>query len=313
MVDFSDVTVLVIGDVMLDKYIRGDVQRMNPEAPVPLIDVNNEDYAPGGASNVAANITSLGAEAILLGVVGDDSAADQLRVELSDRYINKDYLVVQDDIPTIHKVRIYARRQQLVRFDYEVKNAVNKDSINKIIDYAKELVNMVDIIVISDYAKGLITADLMKEIFKLSLQHNIKVIIDPKPVHKDFYHGAYLITPNEKEARQMGLKEDINELGRELMSELNSNILITRGEKGMSLFTPDKEFHIPAEAKEVYDVTGAGDTVVAVMALSLAKGFDLYKAARYANHAAGIVVGKTGTSTITLNELNKLIDDNSKK
>ncbi|MBS3103318.1 D-glycero-beta-D-manno-heptose-7-phosphate kinase [Candidatus Woesearchaeota archaeon] len=302
---FKGKKILVIGDIMLDKYIWGEVSRISPEAPVQVVNVLRESYAPGGAANVANNIAALNAKAFMVGIVGNDNAKDSLISELEKREIDVEGIFTEKNKPTIQKVRVIGRSQQLLRFDYEEKGYVNADTEKNILDFILGKIDGADAVIVSDYAKGVITKNLMEKIIKISMEKNKIVIVDPKPRHKDFYKNSTLITPNHTEAHQMtNLEEEENtdndagKMGKRLIKELNSNVLITRGEKGMSLFEKNGEItHIPAYAKEVYDIVGAGDTSVAFLTLALASGASFKEGAIIANHAAGITVGKIGTST----------------
>ena len=299
--NFTGIKLLVIGDIMLDKHIRGMVERLNPESPVPLIDVREEEYAPGGAANTAANVASLGGEAYMLGVIGKDKAGEQLIHELKSRGINTDYIIAQENNSTIVKVRVYAQTQQLIRFDYEKKYPISHENFSNL----AEIVEKVDNIIISDYAKGLITPKLMDKLRTFDK----KIIIDPKPANKEMYSDMFLLTPNAKEACKLaGLdyseNVDYQLVGNMLRDKYNSNVLITRGDKGMSLFNMDNNhIHLETVAKEVYDVTGAGDTVIAALALCIAKGYTLKESAQLANKAAAIAVSKAGTASVTIEEL----------
>ena len=314
---FKGKKILVIGDIMLDKYIWGEVSRISPEAPVQVVNVLRESYAPGGAANVANNIAALNAKAFMVGIVGNDNAKESLISELEKRGINVDGIFTEKNKPTIQKVRVIGRSQQLLRFDYEEKGYVNADTEKNILDFILGKIDGADAVIVSDYAKGVITKNLMEKIIKISMEKNKIVIVDPKPRHKDFYKNSTLITPNHTEAHQMtNLEEEENtdndagKMGKRLIKELNSNVLITRGEKGMSLFEKNGEItHIPAYAKEVYDIVGAGDTSVAFLTLALASGASFKEAAIIANHAAGITVGKIGTSTVSIEELRESIEN----
>jgi len=199
------------------------------------------------------------------------------------------------------------QRQQLLRIDYEKRDYLNREIENNILNFIKHQINSTDAIIISDYAKGVITKDLINSIKEIA--KNKIMIVDPKPKHKDFYKNVTLVTPNTKEAKEMTNKEDMNEIGKQLMAELNTSVLITKGEKGMSLFEKDGITDIPTKAKEVYDVSGAGDTAVATLTLALTAGATLKQAAIIANHAAGIKVGKLGTSTVSIQEIKKSIEN----
>ena len=316
---FKDKNILVIGDVMLDKSIWGDVERISPEAPVQVVEVTEESYSPGGAANVANNIAALGSKVIMAGIVGNDTTKEELIEELKKRGIDTSGLIVDESKRTIRKVRVFGKSQQLLRFDYEKKGYVGKETEDKILDFLKSKIKSVDAVIVSDYAKGVVTKTLMEKLKELCKENNKSIVVDPKPRHKDFYRNVALITPNHAEAHQMSnigkdeeenTKEDIEKLGKTLLDELNSNILITRGEKGMSLFCKDGTIkHIPTFAKEVYDIIGAGDTSVAALTLALASGASFEESAIIANYAAGIVVGKVGTSTVSIDELKKSIEN----
>lgn len=305
--NFKGKNILVIGDVMLDKYIFGNVERISPEAPVQVVEVEKENYVPGGAANVANNIVALQGNALMVGTIGKDNEANILLNELKKRNINTEGIFIEKNKPTTQKVRILGQKQQLLRIDYEKKEYISKEIETNIINFIKNQINNTNAIIISDYAKGVITENLINQIKDIA--SNKIIIVDPKPKHKNFYKNVSLITPNIKEAKEMTNKEDINDMGKELMKELSTSILITRGEKGMSLFEKDEITNIPTKAKEVYDVSGAGDTVVATLTLALAAGATLKQAAILANHAAGIKVGKLGTSTVTIEEIKKNLEN----
>ncbi|MCK5139902.1 MAG: D-glycero-beta-D-manno-heptose-7-phosphate kinase, partial [Thermodesulfovibrionia bacterium] len=326
--NFKDKNILIIGDIMLDKYVFGEVSRISPEAPVQVLDVLKESYVPGGAANVANNIVSLGANAIMIGLVGNDSAGKKLIFELKKRNIDCNGVFIDDGRPTIQKIRIVGKSQQLLRIDFEDTRSIDGDISKKIRNCIEDIIKIkgtkeVHVVVVSDYAKGIITERLMKNIAGLCKTHEKILIIDPKPQHKSYYAGASLITPNHKEAVEMAgfhggcdgmddMESDYEavELGKKLIDELGTTILLTRGNKGMSLFeTNGKIIHIPTRAKEVYDVSGAGDTVVGTLALALAANASMKDAAILANHAAGITVGKFGTSTVTIDEIRNDMGD----
>jgi len=313
--DFSNKKIMVIGDLMLDKYIWGDVSRVSPEAPVQVVNVSKENYAPGGAANVANNVAALNAGVFMVGVVGDDHAQKILLDELEERKINVDGIVSMHDRPTVQKIRVMARGQQLLRVDYEDHSYVNGDVAGQMLDFIKKSINDIDAIVVSDYAKGVITKEFMDSLGKLVQQFNKILVIDPKPKNTFFYRNATVVTPNHKEAAEMAREEERNDdgitrIGNKLVKMMKSNVLITRGEHGMSLFEKQgKITNIKTRAREVYDVTGAGDTVVATVALALAAGAELKEAAALANYAAGVVVAKVGTSTMVVDELKAAIKD----
>lgn len=319
---FKDKNILVIGDVMLDKYIWGEVSRISPEAPVQVVNVKRENYVPGGAGNTASNISSLGAKVWVCGVVGEDTARDILSSELKRRGVMTDALVIDKKRPTTQKVRIIGQNQQLLRVDYESTEKNEGGAKEEIIGFIEKNIGKTDAIVISDYGKGVVTQPLINRVIKIAKDSKKIITVDPKPASGVFYNDVTLITPNQKEAAEMAnieikTEEDLVSIGNKLVIGCNSNVLITRGPKGMSLFEKKKGgirvTHIPTVAKQVYDVTGAGDTAVATLALALASGAELKDAAMLANLAAGIVVGKIGTSTVTADEIKGVLNERGEK
>ena len=304
--------ILVIGDLMLDKFIWGDVTRISPEAPVPVVHVKNETCAPGGAANAAMNVCALGAKCYLLGLVGDDYAKDILITLLNAKNIDTQGIFVHQN-PTIQKVRVMGNNHNLIRFDYEEKTENEKEK--EMIEYIKQIANEIDIILVSDYAKGTITQTIMLELKKIGK----KIIVDPKSERFHFYKGVYAIKPNEKEATEIANmkntgEESINQMGKQMLERSNANILLSRGKEGMSLFELEGDIsHFPARTKEVFDVTGAGDTVVATIALAIAAGANLKEATMLANYAAGIKVSKIGTVAVSKQELQNTLKENSSK
>jgi D-beta-D-heptose 7-phosphate kinase/D-beta-D-heptose 1-phosphate adenosyltransferase len=303
---FPNKKIAVVGDIILDKYIYGNASRISQEAPVPIVKVEKEIYEIGGAGNVAANIISLGGNAFLFGYVGKDSSKDILINLLKEKGIKHNLYECLNQ--TTEKTRIIGNGHQITRVDRE-------DCINgtkSIEDYlAKEIGNInPDIIITSDYAKGCLTNNL----FSLIKNYNpgVRIIVDPKPNQID-YSGAYLITPNLKEAREMSGLINIPEVGKAIQEKYNSNVLITLGKEGMSLIEGTKILNIPTQAKEVYDVIGAGDTVIAVMGLGLASGLNLEESAYLSNQAAGLVVSKAGTATISRKDLEQTIESGCMK
>ena len=312
--EFKKKNILVIGDIILDKYIFGKVERISPEAPVPIIAVEREKYVPGGAANAASNVAGLGGNAILMGIVGDDMARDVLIDEARKRGIDTQAVITDAKKPTIQKIRVVGQNQQLLRIDYEDNDYIEKDVNDKLLEKL-EGIKKVDAIIISDYAKGTITRELMEKLKEYSKKRDAFLLIDPKPRHKGFYKGCSLITPNKKEAEELSgmhieTKEDLEKAGKRLIEELGCNVLITMGEKGMSLFEKNKQaLHIPTVAKEVFDVSGAGDTVIATLSLAISSGASLKEAAILANYAAGIKVGKLGTATVSISELKASLEN----
>jgi D-beta-D-heptose 7-phosphate kinase/D-beta-D-heptose 1-phosphate adenosyltransferase len=318
---FKKQAILIIGDAMVDQFIWGKVKRISPEAPVPVIEITKETAALGGAANVANNIIDLGGKAFIISVIGKDISGNSVIKMLSEKKINSDYLICDSNRPTIVKTRIIAVSQQVVRVDKEIKGFFEHSIEYKIIENIEKLAPLVNAVIISDYGKGVITPKVLKKTIYLAKKYHIPVTVDPKIEHFKKYKKVTLITPNEKEALEgMNIKsiktdEDIAVLGRKILKTLNSDsVLITRGEKGMTLIqSNNKIVNIPTRAKEVYDVTGAGDTVISAITLALAAKADFVSAAEIANFAAGIVVGKLGTTTTNLQELEKTIKDFYKK
>ncbi len=308
------VRVLVVGDVMLDTYVRGTVDRISPEAPVQVLNWNGEpEYALGGAANVACNLTALGCEVHLMGTAGNDSEGDKLRELLDEEKVNTDALVTCQERPTTHKTRIIASSQQVIRIDREKKNTLPDDTFGKLSRHLGEAVSVVDGIICADYTKGVLSFSLMKELMLQAKLHKVPVVVDPKGDKSDDYakySGCYSITPNEKELsqateRSINSDEELETAARDLMARLNSqSVMVTRGERGITLVTDDGGAErIGAEAREVYDVTGAGDTVVSVFGMALFGGLAIGDAAAAANAAGGIVVGKLGTSVVAREEI----------
>ena len=314
---FKKQTVLVVGDTMVDKFIWGKVVRISPEAPVPVVEVTKETEVLGGAANVANNITALGGKAFIVSAIGEDITGKTLIEMLSEKDINYDYLVYSSHRPTIIKTRIIAASQQVVRVDKEVKGIFERSIELKIVKNIEETIPKANAVIISDYGKGVVSPIVLKKTIALARKYKIPVTVDPKIDHFKKYKKITTMTPNEKEAVEgMGLKniksdEDIAVLGKKILKTLGSNsVVITRGEKGMTLIEPNNRItNIPTRAKEVYDVTGAGDTVISAMTLALAAKADLLSAAEIANFAAGIVVGKLGTATTNPQELEEVVKD----
>ncbi len=301
---FDQARVLVVGDVMLDRYWFGDVERISPEAPVPVLKVNRVDERPGGAANVARNIAALGAHATLLSVVGDDDAGNCLEKLLIEQG-NLTALLHRDaSISTIIKLRAVARQQQLLRIDFETPPS-HEVLHAALADYRVQL-PLVDVVILSDYGKGgLAHIALM---IQLANQAGKPVLVDPKGDDYARYKGATLLTPNRSEFREVAgswqNEEELSAKAEQLRSELNLHaLLVTRSEEGMSLFRADDLYHEPTYTREVFDVSGAGDTVIATFAVMLASGADMVDAMRIANRAAGIVVGKLGTATVNREEI----------
>ena len=302
---FSKVRILVIGDVMLDHYIWGRVERISPEAPVPVVAVTNESMHLGGAANVARNIFSLGGKVDLCGVIGDDPFGQRILHEMRTIKLGVQGLIVQRGHSTTKKTRVIAHGQQIVRFDREQPPSHPEGIERDLLRYVRRRIRSIDGVIVSDYAKGVITGGLLSELIPMAQEHGLPVIVDPKVSHMTLYKGADIITPNRSEALAAagiadGSDQGLLQAGRILLKRMNCRaIVITCGEQGMSLFEKNNRVsHIPAVAREVYDVTGAGDTVVGTLALSLCGGADIHEAVHLANYAAGIVVGTVGTATV---------------
>ena len=301
--DFSRARILVAGDVMLDRYWFGDVSRISPEAPVPVVHVKRTEERPGGAANVARNITALGASCTLLAVTGADEAASALEMLLAAERV-KSSLHRDPELSTTVKLRVIGHQQQLLRIDFE--RSPSERALAAKLDEYERLVDGVDVVVLSDYGKG--GLERVQEMIAAARRLGKPVLVDPKGWDYARYRGATLLTPNRAEFREVaGRWSDEADLARraqKLRAALDLEALIvTRSEEGMSLFTARESRHEPTQAREVYDVSGAGDTVIAVLALMVAAGSDLAAAMRVANHAAGIVVGKLGTAVVHREEL----------
>jgi D-beta-D-heptose 7-phosphate kinase/D-beta-D-heptose 1-phosphate adenosyltransferase len=301
--------VLVLGDVMLDEFVWGDVTRISPEAPVPVVDVRRESIHLGGAANVLANLVALGAHGSVVGVVGDDAAGRRLQTGLSELGIHDQYLLVDEARPSTTKTRIIAHSQLVVRADRESRSPVTGKLEEKIVSCLKDALKQADAFVVSDYDKGVVTPSILREILPLAYEQ-VPVLIDPKLRNFNSYRPATLVTPNHLEALRMTDSEDTTDDGSHHAAKLIREklgcdaVLITRGDRGMMLLEGDgPPVYVETAAREVYDVTGAGDTVIAALAGALASGATMIEAASFANHAAGIVVGKVGTATATAEEL----------
>jgi D-glycero-beta-D-manno-heptose-7-phosphate kinase len=318
---FTKRKILVLGDLMVDRFVWGRVSRISPEAPVPVVEVTRESHAFGGAGNVANNITSLGAQAFMLGVVGNDMEAEQLKEGFRERKINVEGIITDESRPTTLKTRIIAQHQQVVRVDKEIKGNFPEAVQSNICSKLEETAAFSDAIIISDYGKGVINGALLKKAITLAHRYGIPITVDPKIEHFMDYKKVTCITPNLSEAAagmrclEVTEDKDVLELGNKILKKLSSDcVLITRGEKGMTLFEPgNKITHIPTRAKEVFDVTGAGDTVISVFTLALASGSKFGEAAELSNFAAGIVVAKLGTATATQEELRSAVQNFKKK
>lgn len=311
------VRILVIGDVMLDQFIWGSVARISPEAPVPVVDFVRESYMPGGAANVARNLTALGVSVELFGAIGRDLAARQLNNLLQEQGVSCRGLLAGDGRPTSVKTRIVAHQQQVVRIDREAREALDANFTRRLLRLVRKRMRATDAIIIGDYGKGVVTQPLLDELRGLCRAHGVWLSLDPKPVHPLNLSGLSLLTPNRKEMFELANVEDPGRANspmadtglltatREVLQTLRpALLLVTLGEQGMLLCQRGRSpFHIPTMAQEVFDVSGAGDTVIATFTLAIAAGASPLEAAILSNHAAGIVVGKIGTATVSPQEL----------
>jgi rfaE bifunctional protein kinase chain/domain len=314
---FQEARILVIGDIMMDRFIWGKVTRISPEAPVPVVLVERETLLLGGASNVVNNIHSLGGHVSLCGVAGDDEMGQKLANELTRKGVDIQGLMVEEGRQTTAKTRIIAHHQQVVRIDRETTDPPKSSTFRGLLRYIDDNLRHFDGIVLSDYGKGLLTKDLIRTVIHQANGLKKFIMVDPKVKNFFFYRGATVITPNTAEASSAaGISitdlPSLKRVGKALLRRLRCvALVITRGEEGMALFEADQEpYLVPTVAKEVFDVTGAGDTVIGTMSLAMAAGAGVREAATLANHAAGIVVGKVGTATVTREELARAIKAN---
>jgi D-glycero-beta-D-manno-heptose-7-phosphate kinase len=312
---FTGRRVLVVGDLMLDQYIRGSVSRISPEAPVPVVRVTGESFIPGGAGNVVSNLAALGASMSVVGVVGEDEAGARLLEQFRGKGVDVEGVCVDVDRLTTQKCRVVADRQQAVRYDRETTGPLSHATETRLLSSLAEELSRADAVILSDYGKGVIGPKLLSRAIAGARRRKIPVTVDPKPEHFRRYRGITCVTPNTSEAwacmhRAPKPGQDaLDQLGRDILKTLRSkSVLITRGPDGMSLFEAHgKVTHIPTVAREVFDVSGAGDTVISTFTLALAAGAPLLRAAKLSNHAAGIVVAKLGTATTDQKELSGAI------
>jgi rfaE bifunctional protein kinase chain/domain len=309
--------IVVLGDVMLDQFIWGGVSRISPEAPVPVVDFHRESFMPGGAANVARNLSSLGATTELFSVVGQDDSAQQLRSLLRGQRVVCAGLIAHPERPTSIKTRIVAHQQQVVRVDRESKQELDSKAARRLVAALEPRLEGAGGVIVGDYGKGVVTQSVLDELKRLCRDRGLWLSVDPKPVHHLNLTGLSLITPNRKEAFELsGLPDDTRNLdplrdinlirtaGRLLNDLSPALLLITLGEQGMLLCRRgEKPHHIPTVAQEVFDVSGAGDTVIATFTLAIAAGASPLEATILSNHAAGVVVGKVGTAIVTPEEL----------
>jgi D-beta-D-heptose 7-phosphate kinase/D-beta-D-heptose 1-phosphate adenosyltransferase len=307
---FKQAKVLVVGDLILDEFIWGSVSRISPEAPVPVVWVDSENFMPGGASNVANNIRALDGDVFIAGIVGEDARGEILQTQLRKRGVFCEGIFVDSQRPTTQKTRVIAHHQQVVRIDRETVHAVPEHLLKDIIAFVRDRIKEVDAVIIEDYGKGVIVPRLVKEIVKIAKKHGRIITVDPKETHFAYYRGVTTITPNHHEAASavgFAIKDEatLRKAGKKLLEKLGcESVLITLGENGMALFERGKPMvKIPTIAKEVFDVSGAGDTVIGTYTLARARKATPAEAAHIANCAGGIVVGKVGVATTSAEEL----------
>ena len=310
--EFEKTRIMVLGDLMLDHFVWGRVDRISPEAPVPVVRVTEETQRLGGAANVAHNIRALGATPVLIGLVGEDPHGEILLEAIRGQAIPTGWIVADPDRRTTVKTRVVAHNQQVVRADWEDDGEVSEAVFEKLIDRIGDQLEEVQALIISDYGKGVVTARMLKRVLELARERALFVAVDPKESHFDLYRGVSLITPNQREAgqafgRAITDEESLEMVGHGMMNRLKLGaLLITRGERGMSLFESDGSLtHFDTVARTVYDVTGAGDTVIASFTAARTAGASLREAALISNHAAGIAVGGVGTTAVGFEDLSQ--------
>ena len=313
---FAGRRILVLGDLMLDRYLWGRVERISPEAPVPVVEIERETFSLGGAGNVAANLTALGAEPVLVGAVGEDEDAARLMEALARRGVDTAGVVRDGGRPTTVKTRIIAHAQQVVRADRESRADLAGAALDALGARAQDAIASCQAMIVSDYGKGVITRALLERVLGPARKRKLAVCVDPKESHIDTYRNVSILTPNQHEAGYMQGRRIVDEaslleVGWGLQKRLDAEaVLVTRGAGGMSLFEHGGRYtYLPTVAREVYDVTGAGDTVVSVVALALAAGADYPTASYLSNHAAGVVIREVGTAVCTLAQLDTSLAD----
>ncbi len=316
---FAGTRILVIGDVMLDEYLQGKVSRISPEAPVPVLDIQSDSLRLGGAANVIHNLKTLGATPLVASVIGNDANGEKLRQQLHDLQVSTDGLRVDASRPTTIKTRIiseyHRHHQQLVRLDRECRDDIDRTVETALLDYISSALPSLDGVILEDYGKGVVTGTLVQQVVEMATQAGKIVAVDPKTDHFSRYSGVTVLTPNNYEAGAavqitIDSHERLLQAGKHMLDMLSCDFaLITRGEDGMSLFDRKQRMvtHVPTVAQEVYDVTGAGDTVIAVFTLALAIDASAINAELLSNAAAGVVVGKMGIATITPDELRQAL------
>jgi len=316
---FAAKKILVLGDIMLDHYIWGSVERISPEAPVPVLDMQKEEYRLGGAANVALNLKALGASVFLCGVIGKDEAGKQIMQLLDKQGIDSAAIISDQGRPTTKKTRIGAVNQQIVRIDHENRIDISAKTEQKILEKVTKLLTDMDAVIIEDYNKGLLTAKVIDGTIKAAKKQGKLITVDPKQKNFFLYKQVDVFKPNYTEMQQnLGLifetENDFDKQAKLLKDRLEcKHLVVTRGEKGLYIYSNGNKVHrIPTFAREVYDVSGAGDTVISALTLALCSGCDIQTAAIIANHAAGVVCGKMGTATATTEEIRQSYNEHKK-
>jgi len=312
---FKQIRALVLGDLMIDEYLWGSVDRISPEAPVPVVVVEKESQTLGGAGNVINNLTSMGAAVFAIGTAGTGKAGQMVLEKLTDLGVETCGIVSEPDRPTTRKTRVIASNQQVLRIDTEIKKQVTPSTLEKLMAVVERKIDDVDVVIISDYDKGLVTGELVEKTVALARARDLLVLADPKSLNFLKYTGVSVLTPNKKEAglaahMDIVTREDLFLAGKKIMAQAGlEKLLITCGRDGMSLFEKgESPVVIASKARQVFDVSGAGDTVISLLGLGLAAGFSFHDAAMAANAAAGIVVAKVGTATASIRELKYALD-----
>jgi len=313
--NFRKSMILVVGDIMLDRFIWGNVSRISPEAPVPVVEVEHETVMLGGATNVVNNLVSLGGSVMMCGVVGNDPPGKEIISRLDELNVDTGGIAIEGDRPTSVKTRIIAHDQQVVRYDREKKISLNPKTTKGFLDFIDEKKENLSALIVSDYGKGVISRQLMDGLKSITSDCNFPITVDPNVKNFPLYKDVTVITPNHNQAGEIaGIEiineEDLKKVGKKLLHNKKCKaLLITRGKDGMTLFEQEgRVTHIKSIARKVYDVTGAGDTVIATLTLGITGGLDLKSAAYLSNLAGGIVVGEIGTSTLNIDNLKELID-----
>lgn len=314
--DFKNIKVLVIGDLMIDEYLWGSVDRISPEAPVPVVCVEKESHALGGAGNVINNLVAMGAKVIAIGTAGTGKAGQMIFEKLEDLGIGTDGIISEPQRPTTRKTRVIASNQQVLRIDREIKRDINGETLEKLVKIIENKIHDVDLIILSDYDKGLVTKELVQQTVALAHRYKVLTLADPKSLNFSKYERVSILTPNKKEASlaaNMDIKSDrdLFAAGQKIMDQVKlDRLLITCGKDGMVLFEKGREpYTIESRARQVFDVSGAGDTVISLLGLGLAVGATFKESAAIANAAAGIVVAKVGTATASIEELKQALAD----